>query len=173
MRIHLRNIEEATKELSFEEPIEELNSLLSRGDVQDYSLPSPAAVDVKLYRSGDELFFAGQFAAVVCGQCVRCLELYEFRLVTPFAFVLVPRHGAADRDDDEIDLGYYDGEEIDLSPHLRERVLVSLPTRPLCTEDCRGLCPKCGANRNREQCGCEENAGDPRLAVLRDLRLPR
>jgi uncharacterized protein len=173
VRIHLRDIEEATKELSFEEPVEELNSLLSRGDVQDYRLPSPAAVDVKFYRSGEELFFAGQFDAAVSGQCVRCLELYEFRLVTPFAFVLIPRHGTGDGEDDEIDLGYYEGEEIDLSPQLCERVLVSLPTRPLCADDCRGLCPKCGVNRNREQCGCEEKAGDLRLAVLRDLRLPR
>jgi uncharacterized protein len=173
VRIALRDIEEATKELSFEEPTEELNALLARGPVQDYKLSEPAQVHVSHYRSGRELFFAGQVAGRVSGQCVRCLELYDFELVTPFAFVLVPQSEAAEDDEAEIDLSYYEGEEVDLSPLLRDRVLLSLPTRPLCAEDCRGLCPRCGANRNREQCDCPSESGDPRLAVLRGLRVQR
>lgn len=174
MRIALRDIEQATKELSFEEPTEELNSLLAQGPVQDYRVSHPAAVRVSCYRSGRELFFAGELAGEVVGQCVRCLEPYDFRLVTPFAFVLVPRQDTGEEEDDgEIDLAYYDGEDVELSPLLRERVLLSLPTVPLCAEECRGLCPKCGANRNRDGCECQPEANDPRLAVLRGLRLQR
>ena len=175
MRIPLRDIEQATKELSFEEPTDELNSLLAKGPVQDYRFARRPGVHVSFYCSGRDLFFAGEVAGTVVGQCVRCLELYEFRLVTPFAFVLVPRPQtpADDEDEAEIDLAYYEGEEIDLSPLLRERVLLSLPTRPLCAEECLGLCPKCGANRNREECACEPEVGDPRLGVLRGLRLQR
>ena len=172
MRIALRDIEQATKELSFEEPSDELNALLAQGTVQDFRFPQPTDVHLSYYRSGQELFFAGELSGSAAGQCVRCLELYDFRHVMPFAFVLVPRSEADEEDDGDIDLSYYAGEEVDLSPLLRERVLLSLPTVPLCSEDCLGLCPTCGVNRNRDRCDCKPE-GDPRLAVLRSLRVQR
>jgi uncharacterized protein len=52
-----------------------------------------------------------------------------------------------------------------------EQVFLALPTRPLCDEECRGLCPQCGVNRNAGQCSCTVDAGDPRLAVLRGLKI--
>jgi uncharacterized protein len=65
---------------------------------------------------------------------------------------------------------WYEGELVDLSPPLRERLLLSLPTLPLCRDDCRGLCARCGSDLNAGPCGCAAEAGDPRLAVLRTLR---
>jgi uncharacterized protein len=52
-------------------------------------------------------------------------------------------------------------------------LLLSLPTRPLCREDCRGLCPHCGINLNRESCGCREERLDSRLAALRSIKVSR
>ncbi len=59
---------------------------------------------------------------------------------------------------------------MDLSPLIREQVLLALPTRPLCQEDCRGLCPHCGINLNRSACGCRVETVDPRLEALRSLK---
>jgi uncharacterized protein len=174
VRIRLQDIEADEKELTFEEPTEGLNALLAQAPVQDYRFPAPATVEVRCYRSGDELFFSGQVQGTVCGQCARCLELFDFDLVSDFSFVFVPRRageGLEDDEGEEADLSFYEGEEVDLSPSLRERVLLSLPTLPLCREECRGLCPMCGANRNLEVCGCKGETGDPRLAVLRGLKL--
>jgi uncharacterized protein len=83
--------------------------------------------------------------------------------------------GDGEGDDEREDLEYsvYDGEEIDLTPFIREQMLLALPTRPLCSDDCRGLCPRCGANRNERDCGCREDMFDPRLSVLRSLKLYR
>jgi uncharacterized protein len=67
-------------------------------------------------------------------------------------------------------LSYYEGEEIDLTPLVHEQIILALPTRPLCGEACRGLCPRCGANLNAAPCGCPTAPpADPRLAVLHSL----
>ena len=77
-----------------------------------------------------------------------------------------PRSGGHDRDDEAYPLA---GDELDLEPLARDAVLLELPLAPLCTEDCQGLCPTCGANRNTESCDCAPPA-DPRWAALDVLR---
>jgi DUF177 domain-containing protein len=81
--------------------------------------------------------------------------------------------GQSDLKVEDLEFSYYDGEEVDLTPLIREQTLLALPTRPLCREDCRGLCPRCGANLNQGDCGCPTEAGDPRLSVLRSLTVRR
>ncbi len=68
---------------------------------------------------------------------------------------------------------FYEGTEIDLTPLMYEQIMLALPTRPLCGEECRGLCPQCGINRNTGQCACVAEAGDPRWSVLRNLKIDR
>lgn len=173
MRIHVRDIEETTRVLVFEEPTSELNALLG-GPVKDYQFLGPGAVSLACYRAGLELFFNGEVTSPVVGQCARCAEMFEFSLTTALAFVLVPRSGQWAEDDFDAqggDVNTYEGEEVDLSPIVRERVLLDLPTLPLCDVDCRGLCARCGANLNEGACGCASEAGDPRLAVLRTVKL--
>jgi uncharacterized protein len=175
VRIRIREIEEATKELAYEEPIAELNPLLEHGPVHDYSFSSPAQVRVSYYRAGQDLFFEGEIDARVDAQCARCLEDFRFDFAPRFSFIMVPKEGRwADEklDGGGDDLTWYEGEEIDLSPMLRERILLSLPTLPLCRESCQGLCSRCGADLNDGACGCPPPAGDPRLAVLQRLKLP-
>ena len=81
---------------------------------------------------------------------------------------------AADTDEAEIgeeDLGvsFYRDDEIDLGEVMREQFYLAVPMKPLCREDCRGLCPVCGINRNRETCSCQTDWVDPRLEPLRKL----
>jgi uncharacterized protein len=176
VRIRVRDIEETTKELVFEEPTSDLNSLLEQGPVRDYQFVGPGTVRVRCYRAGSDLFFAGEVMSAVEGRCARCLASFSFDLPVPFSFVMVPRGGRWTEEETEmegVDLAHYEGEEVDLSPLLRERILLALPTLPLCAESCRGLCPHCGANLNTERCECVADEGDPRLAVLRDLKVRR
>lgn len=67
--------------------------------------------------------------------------------------------------DDDLDLYGYDGEEIDLTPLFRDQIVLAVPFAPLCSEDCKGLCPQCGADRNLETCDCKPPV-DPRWAAL-------
>ncbi len=170
MRVHVRDIEEATRVLAFEEPTVELNSLFG-GPARDYRFLGPEAVRLVCYRAGQDLFFEGEATSTVAGQCARCAETFEFTLTTVLGFVLVPRSGRlAEEDEQDGDVNTYEGEEVDLSPIVRERVLLSLPTLPLCAPDCRGLCARCGANLNEEPCRCASDAGDARLAILRTVK---
>ena len=73
----------------------------------------------------------------------------------------------------DLSQSFYEGTEVDLTPLVYEQVMLALPTRPLCGEECRGLCPQCGINRNSGQCACATEAGDPRWAALRNLKIDR
>jgi uncharacterized protein len=70
----------------------------------------------------------------------------------------------------ETEIGYYQEGSLLLEDVLREQVMLSLPARTLCREDCKGLCPRCGANRNSDPCSCEQAPADPRWSTLGDLR---
>ncbi len=174
MKLRIHDIEEVAKEFDYDESTASLNDVLVHGEVCDYAFAAPASVHLEYYRAGQELFFQGHISGSVVGQCARCVEEYEFPLEKDFSLVLVPkRDGAAEAppEDEDLDLSYYEGEEVDLSPLVQEQIILALPTRPLCRESCQGLCPQCGANLNVQTCTCTTAAEDPRLAVLRNLRV--
>ena len=116
-------------------------------------------------------------ARLVLG-CVRCLEPYEMAIDLPFELILVvrgtdPEELEGEVPDDSPDPACFyavPGGIADLVAIAREQVYLSLPLKPVCSATCRGLCPTCGANRNRIECGCSTEVRDPRLAPLLDIR---
>jgi uncharacterized protein len=171
MKIAIDDIKATPKELAYAEEVAELNTQLARG-VRDYRLPHPIGVDLEYYRAGLDVFFRGTLRGDIVGSCARCAEDYEFPLQHPFLLVLTPRAAAvepAKLSAEDMELSTYEGDEIDLTPLVHEQVILALPTRPLCREDCQGLCARCGANLNVGPCGCPAAAPDPRLAVLHAL----
>jgi uncharacterized protein len=103
--------------------------------------------------------------------CARCLEPVSQPLAGSFDLIFRP--GGVDAipgeraiTEDETEIGYYEKSGLLLEDAVREQVLLTLPGRTLCREDCKGLCPNCGADRNLDDCGCSERAVDPRLATL-------
>jgi uncharacterized protein len=87
----------------------------------------------------------------------------------------MPASEAADGGDDELDegaseVGYYDGNGLQLNDALLEVVLLALPMQLVCGESCKGICPVCGENRNQRECGCAERAADERWTKLKELR---
>jgi len=111
--------------------------------------------------------------------CQRCLRPVTHRVEETVELLLVAHEPGAESEERELeeeDLGILviDGSEIDLRPVLEEQMQLNVPMRPLCKEDCAGLCPVCGADLNDGDCGCRRQTEDPRwagLAALRD-RLP-
>ena len=73
---------------------------------------------------------------------------------------------------DELEMGWFQGHEIDLSAFLLEIMTLALPLQPLCKEDCHGLCPGCGADRNAGPCDCDEQRPKTPFAVLAALKRP-
>lgn len=173
MKIFVAQITDTPKELSFTERTEELNRL-SSGDARDFHFPQQLNVQVTYHRSGADLFFYGRIGGTVEGCCGRCLKDYSFPLKKEFDFILAPDTRSTKSkvlNQEEMGLSYYSKEEIDLSPFVREQALLALPTRPLCGEDCRGLCPGCGADLNEDSCRCSSSQDYPRMTVFRAMKL--
>src|SRR5262245_28637507 len=103
-------------------------------------------------------------------ECSRCLAAYPFASDEPFTLLLYKRAaGSPDVREltrDDLDVTFYEGDDIDVTPLAEERVQMSIPMKPLCREDCRGLCPRCGADRNLKSCDCASDDPDPRWAAL-------
>jgi uncharacterized protein len=106
--------------------------------------------------------------------CSRCLEPLVQAFDNSFdlyyyPMALIARNESVPIDRDDTDIGFYEGQGLELADVLREQVLLWLPMRGLCREDCKGICPTCGVNRNRESCGCVETFADPRWDALKNL----
>lgn len=110
----------------------------------------------------------GKAEAGITFVCSRCLSHYDTDLHIPIREMFTRNPDVAEADEEE-SIHLVQGEEADLRPVLEENVLLELPLVPLCREDCNGLCPVCGKNRNEDACGCTEERIDPRLAGLKDF----
>ena len=146
----------------------------------------PFHVTGSAYRSGasEDVVLEGSIAGGFDLECARCLARYRHTLREPFRFILEPaglrtpaEPEAAEallRDGmclaDEVELGWYRGSEIQLDSVCLELISLALPVKPLCREDCAGLCAHCGADRNEAPCGCSEAAPKSPFAVLAALR---
>jgi len=178
MKIPVDDITESAKEIRFAERIDGLNDLYKNSQFRDFGFPPFLEVDLVYYRSGQEIFFKGSFGGKLEGSCSRCLRSYSFPLNKAFDFVLSPDPAKPGRKIEELrreDLGlsYYSTEEINLAPLIKEQVMLALPTRPLCDENCRGLCGSCGVDLNQETCDCIGPTADPRMAIFRTLKVGR
>ncbi len=125
----------------------------------------------------DSVHVRGHVRAGLRVQCGRCLEPSDLAVDQELDLFLLPQHAEPEEQEEEIELsdreivvGYYAGDRLDLGELLREQLLLDLPMKRLCREDCRGLCPSCGVNRNTSACQCRtEKESDPRLATLKTL----
>jgi uncharacterized protein len=117
----------------------------------------------------------GRLSAGLELQCARCLDAVKQDVKREFELLYRPLGADAGKDelsvtDAEAEIGYYQGEGILLEDVLREQVLLALPLKITCRDDCKGLCPHCGKNLNQEQCSCAVPAEDPRWAALKEIR---
>jgi uncharacterized protein len=107
--------------------------------------------------------------------CARCVEPVEVPLGGDFDLIFRPAGADSDAPErsitaPETEISYYQKDSLLLEDVLREQVLLSLPVRTLCKPDCKGLCPRCGENRNSRMCSCETGPSDPRWEALAGLR---
>ncbi len=170
--------------------------------LSEFSLPcrivSPLRAEVTVLPQEDGVLFRGLLTGEVALPCDRCAE--DSRIVLRQAFdsfepypaeaLPLPPKGksagakAAAKEDAGEDALEVDAAVIRLAPHGRgveinpaalvwEEFSLALPIKPLCSENCKGLCPSCGGNRNRETCTCDTSPGDPRLGKLRGLTITK
>ena len=117
----------------------------------------------------------GEFHTTVLSACDRCLTDVTRDVGAEFDVLNRPQSENTGADEHELkegetEIGFYQGEAITLEDVLKEQILLAVPLKSLCREDCKGLCPQCGRNRNNEECQCEAEFEDPRWAALGEIR---
>lgn len=111
----------------------------------------------------------GELDVTIRLACRRCLEENAVDFAVPFNFILEPGLEPGAEDEGVFPLRP-DHERVDLAPMVREELLLAVPEFPVCREDCRGLCPRCGTDLNQSKCECLSTDADPRWEALRKLR---
>lgn len=123
-----------------------------------------------------EVRIRGTLSVTIVAACDRCLENAEFPVAKKFELFYQPAsdyQGGGEEELEEVDseIAYYEGDRLDLNEILREVVLLALPMQLVCQEDCKGICPGCGRNRNQHTCDCQTEAADDRWSKLREIRV--
>jgi uncharacterized protein len=140
---------------------------------EELSLVSPVKAHLELTKAHSEIIIAGTVNAELELECSRCLKKYRRTMHEPVHVVYHPleelgidRHELTD---DEMDMGFYQGEELDLRELVREQVMLNIQMKPLCDENCKGICSQCGTDLNTDTCSCKTEKIDSRLEVLKKL----
>ncbi len=138
--------------------------------------------ELEIYAEGNHAFATGSFEGQLVVACSRCVDpmtitINEKLVVSFMPIAEIPAdddeagEDGAEVDAEDLDVFPFDGEVVDLEPLLREQFVLAIPYAPICREDCKGLCPQCGIDRNSATCTCQPPI-DPRLAALKGLKIP-
>jgi uncharacterized protein len=132
-------------------------------------------VSATLKRIRQTLYLEGNLRTEVEMDCSRCLEAARLPISAPFKYILTPAQAEHPEEQElnaeDLDFIYYQDDLIDLDPLVAEQILLQIPMKVLCREDCRGLCPHCGISLNQHSCQCHAERIDSRLAVLKKLKV--
>lgn len=144
-------------------------------DEETARLVEAPQINGRITRSGQEVRLQGTVTARAEVECDRCLKTVAVPIETDFDVTYIPavdyeRAATAELQEEDLSVSVFDGEAIDIDDLVREQVLLALPPRMLCGEECRGLCPVCGADRNQSDCACAPKEIDPRWAGLAGLK---
>ena len=166
MKISIDNIPEEGLQI-----VDDVDIVLS-----DSIAVSKAHIDVMLRKISDEVLVEGQVSTKLGLSCSRCLCEFERALDVELNLAYCHEDELDDEDGehevgaDEINTGFFSGDELDLGEVIKEQFLLSIPMKPLCKEDCEGICSSCGADLNEKDCGCDRTSIDPRFSVLEEYR---
>ena len=137
-------------------------------------LVQPPVVSGEIRREDRRAHVQGRVAARVQLECDRCLNLIDLPVDSSFDLEYVTQQDyqaqqAVELTEDDLDLTVFDGEVIDIDALVTEEILLAVPDHVLCQENCKGICPGCGADRNSVDCSCHTEDTDPRWAGLKEL----
>ena len=142
-----------------------------------YRIVAPVRLDFDIQKDKEKFRLIGNVQTELELGCSRCLEPFRLPVDASFDLRFLPATELTEGEDQEVqdedlDTSYYRDDSIDLNELLREQFYLVLPMKPLCRDDCQGLCPQCGTNWNTGTCTCTAEWEDPRLAALKGLVKP-
>ncbi|MCX7816331.1 MAG: DUF177 domain-containing protein [Syntrophales bacterium] len=176
MKINVNRIPDEGLHLNFFKDREWLSQQLPSNDPLPFS-STVVQVTCTLKRARRNVIVDGLISTSLIMACSRCLEAVTFPVECYFRYVITPYHQIVihseelELSSEDLDVTYYDGETIDLETLIYEQLILEAPMRVLCRDDCQGICPTCGKNRNIEPCSCSKEKVDERFAILKKLKV--
>lgn len=161
------------KRLDLNLPAERLEERLNVPDGEVFVASAPLTGWLKLEPSKEKVIVRGKVETVLKTPCSRCLEDFDLGIAENVMVVFSPRDDSETKEEleaDELSQELFSGEVIDLWPTIEEHLMLGLPIKPLCGEDCKGLCSICGRNLNTGQCQCRKTTSHPGFAALEQLK---
>ena len=173
MRIELDKLEEGKGKFAQTYQPEELDLVDER-----VTLDGPVIARGQVRRSGAEVVVSGRFETQVQVECDRCLKPIQLPVAADFKLDYITGQdyessNAAELSADDLSVSVFDGEALDVNELVKEQILLAVPDRALCREDCKGICANCGADLNAGNCNCEQIEIDPRWEALRKFKSDR
>jgi uncharacterized protein len=170
MRIELEKLEQGRGSFAHTYQPEELDLTDER-----VTLIGQIKVTGSVRRSGAEVIVTGRLSSRVSVECDRCLKTVELPVSAEFSVDYITGQDyetsqGAELTEEDLDVSVFDGETIDVDELVKEQILLSIPDRTLCQEDCKGMCSSCGADLNTGACNCEQKDIDPRWEALRKFK---
>ncbi len=163
MKVRVTDITHREKVLEAEEPVSAYPVLVEAQKSGDCVFRSPVSITLSLIQEFGHIRVDGAVSVEVAHSCSRCLS--EFSRDISSRFKAYYTRSASQKSEDEVELSEedlisvtYQGDEIDFSDEIAEQILLELPIKPLCSDDCSGLCSTCGADLNLNQCSCETDS---------------
>ena len=140
-----------------------------------FRVAAPVHLAFDIHKDKDQFRLAGSVNTTLELPCSRCLEPFMWPVDSSFDLRYQPHarntgEGEREIEEDDLTTAFYENDTIDLGQMMREQFFLALPMKPLCRDECKGLCPACGINWNKGACNCSNQWEDPRLAALKALR---
>ena len=148
-----------------------VDTVLDFSDKDEYGIDfrEPVKVSGKFLNMAGNIEFSGEINFSVKLMCDRCGEWYEDKFSFEFFEILKKELDKENDGDENPDIIFYEGNTVDISDIVFNNIIMNLPSKHLCDEECKGLCAICGKNLNLESCNCEDSVTDPRFDVLDSL----
>jgi uncharacterized protein len=179
VKIRVDEIKDKVLDLSTVEEVADFPVLAALQEAGECSFPGQLRVQLTVAREFDHIRAHGRVATTVRLICSRCLAEYEEPLDAPFTVFYMPA-AAGTLQDEEVELSEedlvsvtFEGDEIDFAREVAEQVLTEIPFKPLCREDCKGLCPTCGTDLNQGDCGCRDESFSIKFGALKGLKVDK
>ena len=182
MEILIEQIKEEGLVFEFEKSAAAFPVLAEMVDNGEWEFLAPIRIALRAFRVVDMIEIEGNIETSVRLPCSRCLRPFETYLKPHFALTYMRRATdiIEDTEPKEVELSaedmgivYFQGEKINLKDAIQEQVIMEFPLRALCKQDCKGLCPRCGADLNEDPCDCDRRSWPGKFDVLKNLKLEK
>ncbi len=169
MQIEMKELEEGINRLELK-----AKALSLELTDEDVGFIDPVTIKLTIGKSSNSFFVDGSVISMAMMSCCRCLEEFESQIAPQFSAIFQREKEARSEDhveDSEVIIIGFNDTYIDLKAVIRDAILLDVPTKPLCSSDCAGMCHLCGANLNEGPCRCNHTKIDPRWEALAQLKL--